>query len=162
MKSIKRQTEETFARLVRGIVADLEVELPVFAAKRYREDSSEAVEADNGDTLVKPALIVECSKTKVNADLEDPAVQDATLQLTLIRDSRTGSHETFDGLLGKVLEALVDLDPEEDINADTAEENYLIHGIEEPQEDTAYTEEDDVETVSLTVFCQQYFPPAVP
>jgi hypothetical protein len=165
MKSLKRKTEDTFFKYISELVVEWGIDIPVYAGKRYREDNipQDPEDEEAYDNMVRPALVIECSSVSPCAEIYDPSLGDAVVQIILLRDVRGGESETLDGLLGRIWRALYS-DSTDALTVMNDDVTYPFHGsyivnfISPNSEATEIPEEDDIDILQVTAACQHFLP----
>lgn len=136
--------------------------LPVYSGKRFMKDvvaEEEGEEIGDRDGMVKPCLVIECSSV-APTDIYDPALGEATLTITLIRDPREDLSTENDSLIFDIFRLLYHDEVGDTISEDTTLPyygSYIVHDFSPPNETTALSDEDDEDMLTLICNCQHYY-----
>lgn len=168
MKSLKRKTEETLVAWLSAKLTDAGYTLPVYSGKRFMQDVVAEEDEENigdRDGMVKPCLVIECSSAASSDEVYDPALGEATVIITLIRDPREDLKEENDGILFEVFQTLFQDGVGEVISEDSTLPyygTYIVHDFAPPAESTALSEQDDEDVLTVICHCQHYYEDGFP
>jgi len=151
IKSLKRKTDEALLWFCQIQVEIWGEQIGVYAGKRYAQD-------DGGDSILLPALIIDCPNAQPSRDMPIEGLGEVLLQMRLVRDPRAQVSEEDDDILGRMQAAILDPETAAQINEYMAPKGYHFYEAIETQEDTDYpggVEDEDL--LAMTIVCQHLY-----